>query len=120
MDSFTSSEEVSRPDGPDSYIKYAEMAEEQPPSGGHDGFVEAGLAQVNKEQVQGGNAEPYCAFTTRSKLFIVLTVSMASFFSPFRRIWYVCGSGRAYGTGDSVCVVTSLGGEVLKQRRQHQ
>ncbi|TKY88092.1 hypothetical protein EX895_003188 [Sporisorium graminicola] len=83
MDSFTSSEEVSRPGGPDSYINYAEMAEEQPPSGDHDGVLEAGLAQANKEQAQGDNAEPYCAFTTRSKLFIVLTVSMASFFSPF-------------------------------------
>lgn len=68
-----------------------EMADHEQAHARSDGVLEQGLAQMNKEQAkpaeqpseQALQTEPYCAFTSGTKLFIVLTVSMAGFFSPF-------------------------------------
>lgn len=38
---------------------------------------------IQEKSAQPHDTQPYCAFTKRSKLFIVLTVSLAGFFSPF-------------------------------------
>lgn len=94
IDLFTASQAISTPNTIASSTDHVDMAEQEHPSGESDGTLEAGLSQANKEQVDASSeqalpTEPYCAFTKGSKLFIVITVSLVSFFSPFSINIYV-------------------------------
>lgn len=87
----TPSHEVSPPDTMVNSVNDVEKAGEEP-ARGHEGGVGEDGSSNSDEQTQGQTAEkgpeqvqvePYCAFTKNTKLFIVLAVSLAGFFSPF-------------------------------------
>lgn len=87
--SSSTSQGTSTPNTITNGINQDKMAEIEQPCSASDCVLETGLAQANKEQAEGTTednqqqTEPYCAFTKSSKLFIVITVSVISFFSPF-------------------------------------
>ena len=83
----TQSPETSQPDIMISTVTDVEKAEqEQAPPGSEVTHQDEDVA-VSEPGGEKGLAplpkDPYCAFTKNWKLFIVLTVSMAGFFSPF-------------------------------------